>query len=602
MYGVFRPGGPVGEAPAGLQTIHEDACIALFTKPGSPHGTLSCRPGSVVLLSGEIHNLQEVWPAPDGSGDDVASLHDLLWSPRLLEVLPRLNGSFLIVAWDAERERVLLIPDRYGSRCCFYGFRDGALTFFPLLHYFLDAGFRCRLDPELLFQYVAFRWVFSRRTLVEDVFTVPGGTVAEASAEGVALRRYWSWRFDESASGLEDPKGAAQELGDRLVRAVERSIAGKGRLVVPVSGGLDSRAVLGAVLECRSADGLLAVTYGTPGTFDYELGRRVAKSVGLTHRQIDLSVPRDYEREYLRAARESDGIAGVFWPSLSDWEELADHADDIVVGFMGDMLTGRRMVTAPLLERPDAERDALRGELELRLYNAFPLVARLCGMAPDLCEQTALGLLARRNPDNPHKLRGNYGLCWDLPNRQARFTMELVFKLRERFNYVLPFLDNEFVDFILRVPLSWRVGQRLYKRMLVGRFPRLFALPTTNLRGLPLDAGRWHHLASSVARFLRRRIEQLSFGGMPLQSRHRKRLRRKQVHCFDYGLLMKSTTPFQAVCEAKLERLAERGVVAGDEVRALWSEHVAGVAEHSQPLIVLLCLEFILEAFQDRLR
>ena len=41
--------------------------------------------------------------------------------------------------------------------------------------------------------------------------------------------------------------------------------------MVPLSGGLDSRTILAALLEAGLKDRITTVTYGTPGTWDYDI-------------------------------------------------------------------------------------------------------------------------------------------------------------------------------------------------------------------------------------------------------------------------------------------------------------------------------------------
>lgn len=301
----------------------------------------------------------------------------------LLERLPRLNGSFFIAAYDEETKRLRLVADRYGSQTCFYAFRDGVVRFFPHLHDFLDAGFRARLDRDLMLPFLAMRCICGRRTVVEDVFLVPHGCVLEASRAGVAVHRHWSWQFDESRDDLDDPRAAVR-------------------------------------------------------------------------------------------------------------------------------------------------------------------------------------------------------------------------KLRETFRYLAPFLDNDLVDFTLRVPLRWRTGQRLFKRMYVERFSSLAVLPTKNLKGRPLLESWSGWLGYRLARVLRRQVETLSLGAFPLASAHREQMRRKCVQTLDYDRLLRESAPLRTMVEARLGRLAERGVLDGDTIRALWAEHVSGEAGHGRALVALASIEFVLEAFVGR--
>ena len=485
-----------------------------------------------------------------------------------------------------------LIADRYGSQKCFYAFRDGCLFFFPHVRDFLDLGFQARIDQDFVFQFLTFKWLLADRTVLDGVLLVPHGTVVELCDGEVTTRRYWAWRFDESRDDLADGDATAREMGDLFVAAVARRVEGKSRLLCPISGGLDSRAVLGALLECKRADDVLAVTYGTPGSLDFELGRQVAAAAGVAHRAIDLSRPADYEREFLWRALDTDGQVEVLRTFPSEWEKLLDFSEHALLGFMGDCLSGQLLPRHPMAPRPADEREALRAGLAMRQWVSFDIVGRLCGIDPARCEEMALDRFVATNGENPHRLNANYVKCWDFPTRQTKFTMEAVFVLRERFNYLLPFLDNAYVDLALGVPLKWR--------MLAGRFPELYALPTARLRGRPLIDNWLDRTLERVTRSVQRGIETCSLGLIPANRGPREGRRRQRVLFLDDERLMRVEGPFRAMCIEKLTRLSERGIVSNDAVWAVWGEHLAGKASRRRALCVLISLEFILEAFVDR--
>jgi len=65
-------------------------------------------------------------------------------------------------------------------------------------------------------------------------------------------------------------------------------ISGK-KHVVPISGGLDSRAILASLLKFTEAANIYTYTFGTPSTFDYEIGNLIAKETGTMHTSFPLN-------------------------------------------------------------------------------------------------------------------------------------------------------------------------------------------------------------------------------------------------------------------------------------------------------------------------
>jgi asparagine synthetase B (glutamine-hydrolysing) len=56
-----------------------------------------------------------------------------------------------------------------------------------------------------------------------------------------------------------------------------------------LSGGLDSRTLLGGLLKFTSADNIKTFTYGLPGTFDFEIGRDISKRFGVQNFSLNFN-------------------------------------------------------------------------------------------------------------------------------------------------------------------------------------------------------------------------------------------------------------------------------------------------------------------------
>jgi hypothetical protein len=58
--------------------------------------------------------------------------------------------------------------------------------------------------------------------------------------------------------------------------------------LVLLSGGIDSRAILYELLKNTDADQINTLTFGSPGTLDYEIGNKIAKKLGTKHESIEI--------------------------------------------------------------------------------------------------------------------------------------------------------------------------------------------------------------------------------------------------------------------------------------------------------------------------
>lgn len=97
---------------------------------------------------------------------------------------------------------------------------------------------------------------------------------------------------------------ALVEEGGRLLRKVCAG-ADAGLHVVPLSGGYDSRFILATLLAAGARERIVAVTFGVPGTLDYDVARLVARTAGVRHETIDLSDRVVTREELLRTAHDA---------------------------------------------------------------------------------------------------------------------------------------------------------------------------------------------------------------------------------------------------------------------------------------------------------
>ena len=107
---------------------------------------------------------------------------------------------------------------------------------------------------------------------------------------------------------------------------------------------MDSRGVLAGLINAGVKDRLTTVTFGIPGSWDYEIGNSIARKIGTAHRSIDL---RDFQvttERLLETARN-----GSAWTFLID--AYYNHLIPIYwSGYMGDVLAGGNEIRLPVEE------------------------------------------------------------------------------------------------------------------------------------------------------------------------------------------------------------------------------------------------------------
>ena len=245
--------GPDGEGQhvdGPLALGHRRLAIIDLTPTGrQPMATADGR--FVISYNGEVYNFRELRAELEDEGVNFCSRSDtevLLnayarWGERSLE---RLNGMFAFALWDARDRRLVLARDRYGVKPMYYAIAGACLLFASEIKTFVASGrYRTRIDLEGLLEYFTFQNFFTDRTLFQDVHLLPAGcmlSVPPGTTRVIPPRRYWDFAFEEPTRPRGDGE-YAEELGRLFEAAVNRQLVSDVDVGAYLSGGMDSGSV-----------------------------------------------------------------------------------------------------------------------------------------------------------------------------------------------------------------------------------------------------------------------------------------------------------------------------------------------------------------------
>jgi len=370
--------------------------------------------------------------------------------------------------------------------------------------------------------------------------------------------------------------------------------------VLPLSGGLDSRAILGGLLENLESHQIQAATFGTPGTWDFEIGRQIARAAGVRWEGIDLSSEEWAwdTSQLVKTARQTERPTKMFDAHVNRQVPERFGVENVYwSGFMGDPLSGSHLLRRDSTTWDQAQqRFAERNRLSLSVNLAPP------GFVPEhiLPQSPLVGWgLPHHDPSGeknrwgkPHPTYGE-GLCYDeqldFAVRQPCLIRPIV--LPKGYEYRTPFLHPEWVSFILSVPRRYRQGQYLYKEILKAAYARLFSLPAKNNLGLPLKAPRWKKQArilNLAVRGLARRIApSLCYSVSP------------GLNYIDFDRAIRRRKDLRAVVCENVQDLKKRGIIDWIDVEDILGRHRHGHGNHADALMLLASLEIHLKAQEE---
>ncbi|MDX6671370.1 MAG: hypothetical protein QOI91_1733 [Solirubrobacteraceae bacterium] len=180
------------------------------------------------------------------SGSDTETLLHALdaWGDN---AVARCNGLYAFAALDRERERLLLVRDRFGVKPLYVARHAGALWFASEIGALLAAGVPRAARPEVVAHAVAYGWAGGAPTPLEGIDQVAPGTLVDIDLATLEAReRRW---YDPA--GAVDPERAAAladrprpelaaALEDELRASVRRRLMADVPIGTMCSGGLDS--------------------------------------------------------------------------------------------------------------------------------------------------------------------------------------------------------------------------------------------------------------------------------------------------------------------------------------------------------------------------
>lgn len=222
----------------------------------------------VITYNGEIYNYRELRAELIKLGHQFGSqsdtevlLHSFMeWRE---DCFAKLNGMFALAVFDAKERRVYLARDRYGIKPLYYFAQNGIFLFASEIKAFLKhPAFRAEPDKRALLEYFTFQNIFTDRTWFSGVKLFPAGTVLQISTEynqEKSWRRYWDYHFTEP-SQIRSEEDYLSELDSLFAQAIKRQLVGDVEVGAYLSGGMDSGSI--TAIAAQSLPSLKTFTCG----------------------------------------------------------------------------------------------------------------------------------------------------------------------------------------------------------------------------------------------------------------------------------------------------------------------------------------------------
>ena len=242
--------------------------LAIIDLSPAGHQPMRTTDGRFVMsYNGEVYNFHELRLELEAMGQQFRSRTDsevvlnawAMWGEKALD---RLNGMFAFAVWDRREKELVLVRDRHGIKPLYYAELPGTLLFGSEVKALLSHPLiRAEMDEQALLEYMTFQNFFTDRTLFKGVQLLPAGSWLRLRIgdKKPLVRRYWDYAFIEPVAP-SSTDAYAEEL-DRLFRqAVNRQLVSDVPVGAYLSGGIDSGWI--TAIAARQIENLRTFTVG----------------------------------------------------------------------------------------------------------------------------------------------------------------------------------------------------------------------------------------------------------------------------------------------------------------------------------------------------
>lgn len=309
--------GTAGEFEAGAAAAADSAEVAIgfhrlkildLTDHG--HQPMANADRSIVIaFNGEAYNAFDFTAELEREGFRFRSRSDTEVVLYLYErfgldgMLERLNGMFAIVIADLRTREVHIIRDHFGIKPMYWTVAGSALLFASEAKAFLGhPDFRAEIDPAVIDEYLAFRYVSGESSLLKGVRQLRPGHRLRVRDGAVTVHRYWQVP-DVAEKAALSPADAVDGLDAVLRQSVQAQLLSDVKVGCQLSGGIDSSLVSVFAREHLGADlDTFSVVFDDP---QFSEDRWISQAAAAAHA--------DSHRFMFSAASFHDTLARASW-------------------------------------------------------------------------------------------------------------------------------------------------------------------------------------------------------------------------------------------------------------------------------------------------
>lgn len=383
------------------------------------------------------------------------------------DFLKQLNGQFAVII--ETRDKIICVLDRLRSIPLFYSITKSGFILSDDAYY-LKNKFNQNPNEKNAAEFMIAGYVTGNETLFDEIKQMRGAEFLIYHKKKNDLENFFYFRFLHGDYYKLSENELYEILDQTFInvfsRLVETTVKQGKTAVVPLSGGLDSRIIV-AMLKRLGVEDVICVSYGRKGNRESVISKKIAKTLGYKWIFVEQTAQKWYECYHSEKADCYRAWAANLssLPHMQDFlavQELKTQKkipenSVFIPGHTGDVLSGSHIPESYIdISKIYNKETFIKDSLKIH-YNLWKwdFANELEPVFREKIDKAAYGLEIHDNETCANAIE-----FFDFNERQAKFIINAV-RVYEFFGYEwrIPFWDLELINFFLKVPVKYRIGQ-----------------------------------------------------------------------------------------------------------------------------------------------
>ncbi len=390
--------------------------------------------------------------------------------PDQPETLAALNGSYLLIGFNPSSSQLFFFSYRLASQPLYFLQTPDWLAVATEMRYLLKTpGYKPTINLQGVASFLSCGFGLEGETLAEGICLLGPGQYLKAHPELVQLGSYHEFRFAAERDQRQIPE-LVEDLSRLILQAVQRRLHGDINAAVLLSGGYDSRTLLGCVQKLRPHSPLSTVTWGEErddSESDAAIAAALAAQFNTRHTFYPLraeALP-DHFREFVIQGEGRTDAVGNYPEALRIFQRIREELQINCI-LRGDEFFGWK-------KNVHTSWEALHS---MDIHALGMLGKHYSFIKPNWREE-----LVERSSAQLRRILQNcpYSEVHDQKD-YLYFTQRFwgylnpLSQLKQRvIGVVNPFLDADILDFMSRVPTALRLDKALFRATARKMFPEM---------------------------------------------------------------------------------------------------------------------------------